>query len=211
MSTPELIRSTRQQISDLLRQDIVSGRLAAGARISEADLAERFGVSRGPIREALAQLTSEGLFVAKPNCGVTVAPPAPEAIHELVLPIRRTLETYALRQIFDELTPADFRLWDDILFRMERACRQREIQEFPQLDVVLHRSILERAGQPDLLAIWQTIVTRMRQFYWTTVERYAARDELLQMHANHVTLIEAFRGGDKQAALDALEAHIANN
>ena len=64
------IRSVREQITDRLRDDILSGRLAEGERLQEAKLAERFGVSRGPIREVLAQLTHEGLVEAKPNCGV---------------------------------------------------------------------------------------------------------------------------------------------
>jgi DNA-binding GntR family transcriptional regulator len=71
MHTQVLIRSTREQITDRLREDIFSGRLAEGERLQEAKLAERFGVSRGPIREALAQLTQEGLLEAKPNRGVS--------------------------------------------------------------------------------------------------------------------------------------------
>ena len=64
MSNARGVLSTRDQITDRLREDVFSGRLLPGERVSEATLAERFGVSRGPIREALSLLTSEGLFVA---------------------------------------------------------------------------------------------------------------------------------------------------
>ncbi len=203
--------STREQITDRLREDVFSGRLPAGERVSEATLAERFGVSRGPVREALSLLTSEGLFVAKPNCGVTVAPPAPEAIRELVLPIRRTIEVYALKQIFDALTAADFRYWDDILFQMERACRLKEWPQLPQLDVAFHRYLLERADSPDLLAIWQTIVSRMRAHFWDTVRAHNERDDLMRLHAHHAELVAAFRAGPRAAAVKALERHIDEN
>src|SRR5262245_12147295 len=97
------IRSVREQITERLRDDILSGRLAEGERLQEAKLAERFGVSRGPIREVLAQLTHEGLVEAKPNCGVKVAPSDSEAVRELIVPIRRVIETFALKHFFQEI------------------------------------------------------------------------------------------------------------
>lgn len=211
MSRTRAVLSTREQITDQLRGDVFAGRLPAGERVSEAVLAERFGVSRGPIREALSQLTSEGLFVAKQNCGVTVAPPAPEPIRELVLPIRRTIEVYALKQVFAGLTPDDFRHWDDLLFQMERACRNKEWQLLPHLDLAFHRHLLERADSPDLLAIWQTIVTRMRAHFWDTVRAHAERDDLLRLHGHHAELLDAFRTGPRASAVRALERHIDEN
>ncbi|MBP3955967.1 GntR family transcriptional regulator [Gemmata sp. G18] len=211
MSSPRGVLSTREQITDRLREDVFAGRLHAGDRVSEATLAERFGVSRGPIREALSLLTSEGLFVTKQNCGVTVAPPAPEAIRGLVLPIRQTIEVYAFKQIFDSLTPDDFRYWDDVLYRMDRACQQKEWQLLPQLDLAFHRHVLERAGSPDLLAIWQTIVTRLRAHFWETVREHNERNDLARLHGHHAELLEAFRKGPKTAAVEALERHIDEN
>lgn len=211
MSRDRAVLSTREQITDRLREDVYSGKLPAGERVSEATLAERFGVSRGPVREALSLLTSEGLFVAKPNCGVTVAPPAPEAVRELVLPIRRTIEVYALKQIFDGLTAADFRYWDDVLFQMERACRLEDWPQLPQLDIAFHRYLLERADSPDLLAIWQTIVSRMRAHFWDTVRAHSERGDLMRLHAHHAELVAAFRAGPKRAAVAALERHIDEN
>lgn len=203
--------STRDQITERLREDVFSGRLPPGERVSEAALAEQFGVSRGPIREALSQLTSEGLFIAKQNCGVTVAPPAPETVRELVLPIRRTIEVYAFRQIFDSLNADDFYYWEEVLFRMDRACREGQWQRLAPLDVAFHRHILERAAQPDLLAIWQTIVTRLRVHFVATVLEHDKRSNLSYVHTHHAELVAAFRKGNKHEAIKALEAHIDEN
>ena len=211
MIGPTAVRSTREQIADHLRNDVLSGRLAAGEKLIEENLAERFGVSRGPIREAISQLTSEGLFISKKNCGVAVAAPAPESLHQVILPIRRTLELYALDKIFDDLNENDFRFWDDLLFQMERACRQNDVYAFPQLDIALHRSFLERTKQPDLLAIWQTIVSRLRSHFWRTVQHAEEMGTMLMLWQHHVDLISAIRQGPKTQAIAALEAHIYDN
>src|SRR5438128_11150342 len=101
------IRTVREQITDRLRDDILSGRLAEGERLHEAKLAERFGVSRGPIREVLAQLTHEGLLEAKPNCGVKVAPSDCDSVRDLIVPIRRVIDTSALNHFIHESKARD--------------------------------------------------------------------------------------------------------
>lgn len=206
MSSVTSIRSIRDQITDHIREDLLCGRLNSGERLSEIKLAERFGVSRGPIRESLAQLTSEGLLVAKPNCGVTVAPEPPDDIRELIVPIRRTLETYALKLFFDDMTEQDFWMWDEILHGLERACVQGDRAAIAGQDIAFHRSIIARAGQADLLAVWTTILARIRGHFRQAVRQYG--DDLIQIHVEHRELVDLLRGGNKKAAIKALERHI---
>jgi DNA-binding GntR family transcriptional regulator len=206
MPVTEALRSVREQILERLRDDILSGRIEEGERIGEVQLAKRFGVSRGPIREVLAQLTQEGLLVAKPNCGVRVAPSAPDSICELITPIRRTIEIFALKLIFDDLTSADFKRWDELLFRMERAARQRNVNEFVEQDLALHRSLLERSGQPDLLGIWNNLIGRIRRYFREFVEDYPG--DMMVLYQEHVDLVAGLRSGDKKVAVQALEKHI---
>ena len=206
MSVGGLIRSTREQIADLLRDEILCGRLDEGARLSEAKLAQRFGVSRGPIREALAQLTHEGLLVAKPNCGVKVAPSAPDAINELIVPIRRTIESYALKSFFDQMTSEDFRVWDDILHRLKRACAAKDLKGITLYDIAFHRAILVRAGQPDLLIIWQTMLARIRKHFQKSAVPYAKN--YLAIYKQHQAIVDVWHTGDKAAAIRALDEHI---
>jgi DNA-binding GntR family transcriptional regulator len=203
----ELVRGLRGQIVSRLRDDILSGRLAEGQHLSEAHLAGSFGVSRGTIREALVQLTDEGLLVARPNCGVRVAAPAPDSIRAVIVPIRRTIETHALRHFFDDITDDDFRAWEMILHKMEAACQEKDRAAAVEQDIAFHRSLLERAGQPDLLAVWTTIVARIRNHFWRT--HLSSKNKPIDVYSDHRALVAAFRDGDKEAAVKALEVHIA--
>ena len=120
MSAPALVFSLREQIANQLRSDVLSGRLPEGERLSEVDLVERFGVSRTPIREALQQLTHEGLLEGKPNSSVMVTHRPPDEIRELVVPIRRSVETFALRAYFGDINENDFRHWEEMLEKLTR-------------------------------------------------------------------------------------------
>jgi DNA-binding GntR family transcriptional regulator len=174
-----------------------------GEHLSETQLAERFGVSRGPIREALVQLTNEGLLVAKRNCGVKVASSAPDFIQELVIPLRRTLETFALRLFFHQLNADDFRWWEKCLDRMKHACQQGDIASAVEEDIGFHRFLLD---QPDLLAIWSTIVARIRRHFWQVHRSRKKRP--IDVYADHRALLDAFQTGDVEAAVQALHDHI---
>ena len=71
MGKSPVYRTIREQVANEIRADVLSGRLSAGTDLREQTLAEKYGVSRGPIRDALLQLTQEGLLEAKPNCSAT--------------------------------------------------------------------------------------------------------------------------------------------
>ena len=200
------IRTVREQITDRLRDDILSGRLAEGERLQEAKLAERFGVSRGPIREMLAQLTHEGLVEAKPNCGVKVSLSDSDAVRELIVPIRRVIETFALKHFFQEINERDFLAWESILHHLKSACERKDQVAIIQYDLAFHRSILTRAGVPALLTIWQTIVARIRRHFRHATSHYG--ENLLEIYEQHRQLVEVFRRGDWEAAIKALEVHI---
>ena len=201
-----LVFSLREQIAARLRSDVLCGRLPEGQRLSEVQLVERFGVSRTPIREALQQLTHEGLLEGRPNSGVKVAQRPPDAIRELVVPIRRRVETFALRTYFHQLTAADFRRWDEILEKIRLACDARDYTAIAEHDIEFHRLIVTRAGERDLDSIWSALVARVRSHFWECQRRdYADPSEIYE---EHVRIVERFRGGDVEAAVATLEEKI---
>lgn len=103
MTHGESVYTIRKQIADHIRADILSGQLLEGEQVREQLLAQRFGVSLGPIRDVLLQLTQEGLLISKRNCGVRVGPAPDEWIQSLVVDLRQRIEIFALRKVLKAL------------------------------------------------------------------------------------------------------------
>jgi DNA-binding GntR family transcriptional regulator len=203
--TAETTGSPGSRVAHTLREEILTGRLEAGSRLTEAEIASRFGVGRGLVREAVQRLSLQGLLISRPNRGAVVAPEAPRAIRSLIVPIRRTLEVYALQLVFDDLREDDFVAWDAILLRMRDACERRDFQAVAEADIAFHRALLERAGQPDLIVIWETLVGRIRSHFRSTQRRFP---DALEIYDEHHAILKSFRGRDLAAATRLLKEKI---
>ena len=201
MTKPAVFRTIREQIADRLRHEVLSGQLAAGVPLRETQLAERFGVSRGPIRDALLQLTQEGLLTYQPNVGVKVGNGPDESLRNLILVLRRKIERNAVETGFERFTPEHVRHWESLLEQLRIACEQGDMPTLVEADMAIHRSILEAAGGDDLVAIWLPIVLRMRLWY-------SRHTDLMEVYREHVPIIEAARRGDREAMAQALEDNI---
>jgi len=206
MAVVGLVRGLREQIVEHLRDEILYGQLAEGEPLVETKLADRFGVSRGPIREALIQLTNEGVAVSKVNCGTRVAEAAPDFICDFLVPLRKQIEAFALRHYFDGLCEQDFRNWNQILEEMKAACQAGNLIAVAEQDILFHRSIVERAGFPDLLTVWATMVVRIRKHFR---EAHRLYDDIMDVYVEHAAIVASFRSGDVDIAVRALEGNIA--
>ena len=164
-------------------------------------LAKQYGVSRAPVRDALLQLTQEGLLVAKPNCGVRVGSPSGEEMQPLVVELRRKIEVFALRKVFNRFTDADIDRLDETVQRLKIACESEDLPGVVQQDMALHRYILEATGNTDLLAIWLPIVSRM-------FLHYSRHHNMMESYREHAAIVEAIRRKDRKAAIEALTANI---
>jgi len=195
------VRTVREQVTDRLRQAILAGRFQTGQRLKETELASELGVSRGPIRDALLQLTSEGVLEYQPNCGVEVAPPADEAVRGVLVSLRRTIEASALRLAYPKLSAGDVAAWEAILEKLRAACEAEDFPLIVESDMAFHRWIVEQSRKPDLLSMWLRIVMRLRLVY----SRHKRFREIVPEHAR---VVKAARRGDLEAAVKALEANI---
>lgn len=194
-----------QEIAEQLRGDILSGRIAEGGRLTEQELAKRFGVGRSPVREAVLRLSMQGLLTSRPNRGAVISPGAPLEIRKLVVPIRRTVETFALEMVFDSLTEEDFQKWEEIVSRMQQACRDGDLYAIAELDIAFHRTLVERARQPDLLVIWDALVGRIRS-HFRRMQR--GNGESNEIYVEHKAILECFRTGSLEEAKRMLRAKI---
>jgi len=194
-----------QEIAERLRGDILSGRISAGGRLTEQELAERFGVGRSPVREAVLRLSEQGLLVSRPNRGVVVSPGASLEIRKLVVPIRRTVESFALQMVFDSLGEQDFKRWEEILRRMKEACDKPDLYEIAEMDIAFHRALVERAGQLDLLVIWDALIGRIRS-HFRRMQRGGEGPH--EIYKEHEELLDCFRHGSLKEAERLLRINI---
>ncbi len=200
MESTGLYRTLRQQIVDKIRADVLSGQLPVGTPLREKDLAERFGVSRGPIRDSLLQLTQEGLLVSKPNCGVMVGRVLCERIQPMVVQLRREIEAHALEMLFEDKKDIVPTL-EQICVELKVACETNDMSSVVQYDMALHRCIVEGGGGDEMVAIWLPIVVRM-------MLHYTRHKELMESYGEHVAIVEAIRKGNLKQAKRALERNI---
>ena len=110
--TPQLSR--KDFAYESIKQAIITGNLAPGDRLREADIAAQMGISRGPVREAFNRLAQEGLIHSHPYRETVVAEMNPEQTEEIYVPIRRTLETYAAQHAHEKLTDQDYTRLEEI-------------------------------------------------------------------------------------------------
>lgn len=205
MSQAELTSNPSASIADQLRMEIITGRIEEGAALREVSLAERFEVSRAPIREALKQLAHEGMVESKPNCGMRVAPSSSKSMQELVIPLRQTVETFALRSIFDDLNDEDFAEWEALLTEMKAACENQDFLQLTELDIKFHQSIVARSPEQGLMTIWLTLVSRLRRHF---LEGFQKPNDPMKVYYEHLAIVSMFRSGKLEPSIQALISNI---
>ena len=205
MKQTEPIQNQPENILNQLRMEIITGRIQEGTALREVNLAERFQVSRAPIREALKQLAHEGMVEAKPNCGMRVAPSSSDSMQGLVIPLRQTVETFALRSIFADLDEADFSEWESLLEEMQAACEQRDFIQLTELDIKFHQSIIAKSPEQGLMTIWLTLVSRLRRHF---LEGFQKPNDPMKVYYEHLAIVSMFRSGKLEPSIQALISNI---
>lgn len=205
ISTP--VHGVRDQIVSRLRSELLGGRYEPGTPLREEGLAERFGVSRMPVRNALQELVHEGLLVAKRNCGVTVATPPGAIVKDLLTPLRIQIETYALRICLPGMTSLQFDAFRGILAEMRVACRRKDDAAVIDADFAFHQTLLSAAGLDDMVPVWKGVTSRMRDYHIRGNRTHADYGIIPFVHER---LLAIFQAGEVDAAVRALASHIEN-
>ena len=196
--------SQAQRLRQTIEDEIVSGHLSVGSRLDEAQLAERFGVSRTPIREALLQLAVTGLVEAKPRKGTIVSAPEPQhllAMFETMAEIEAACGRFAARRI----VPADESALDAALSACASAAQAGDFEGYYQENYVFH-SVVYRACHNGFLCEQARLLHRRLAPYRRLQLR--ARQRLGQSLAEHAGIVAAIRAGDEAEAGERLRAHV---
>lgn len=191
----------KRQIANTLRGQILAGKWSEGTRIKEEVLADRFGVSRGPIRDVMLELSKEGLLRALPNRGVSINRMPSRKARRIYLRTRRGLETLALRDGFPHWSGNDLLATEKILRHFRVAAEFGDLSEVIEYDVAFHRSIIERYREDNLLVLWLPLMT-------TLALPYSRHRDLMESYREHEDILAALKKGDLEKALTLLKTHI---
>lgn len=198
--------STVDLIAIELRKAIFSGALAVGAPLGEAEIAAQLGVSRGPLREAAQRLVQEGLLVAVPGRGMSVAVIEDEQIDD-VYRMRLAVESQAVRLIADARD-------DDALRRVRRAYEElrtlsegEDARAIGDADLEFHQVLVDAAGSERMTRAMATLVMQTRIVSFSAPEGYSVRRSVSPTYDR---LIDALAAGDGDAAAAALRTQFAD-
>jgi DNA-binding GntR family transcriptional regulator len=192
-----------------VRELILRGDFAAGARLGEVELAERLGVSRTPVREALSRLAAEGLVEIVPNRGARVASWTVDELED-VFDLRAALEPELTALAVPHAEPADVDALDELAHEMERVGApgsRQDLDAIVPLNRAFHDLLVRLAAQPAMAtalagAVHAPIV--LRNFH--TYDAASLRRSL----AHHTEIVAAVRAGDPVWARAVMTAHIHN-
>lgn len=184
-----------------LRDDVISQVFKPGEDLREVVLAKRYGVSRSPIRDALLQLTQEGLLVATPNCGVKVGNRLDEEMQPLVIDLRLRIEYFAAESLMKNLTPERLALLEERLKKNHVACQGNALPAIIKSDMEFHQTIIELLDNKTLLGVWKQVSASMLLHY----ERHV---NWMDSYHEHQAIFLAIKANDKKASRAALAANI---
>lgn len=184
-----------------LRAAIVSGELAAGSRLVETDLAEQFGVSRGPVRDALAELQHTGLVELRARKGSFVASLTADDVRE-IYSLRSALEALGARQA--AAIGVDGHHLLALLNALTEANKTGEATKIGAADMALHRGIVEAANNSRLLEAWE----RLADQTLLMLIGLSRLDSDIQGTDAHRQIIDDLIKGKADAAATGLEEHL---
>lgn len=187
-----------------LREQILAGELAMGQRLTEQGVAEAMGTSAGPVREAFASLTYEGLLMSLPNRGTFVSSVSEQEARG-AYDVRQRLELYAFELARDRLTPAADAELDELIAGLKAAATKSDYPTMIGLDMRFHGIFYAHSGNPILIAIWPLLEGTIRKFVAVAGTQYTR--DFIELAQRHETLLANYRKGDMLAVARELDQH----
>ena len=196
----------RDVVFNTLRQAILRGELKPGERLMEIQLANKLGVSRTPIREAIRKLELEGLVLMIPRRGAEVAEITEKSLRD-VLEVRAALEELAVDLACDRISPEDIENLKEAAKEFEAALQGGDVTEYAEADVKFHDIIYLATDNQRLIQLLYNLREQMYRYRVEYLKRTEVHPVLLAEHEHIISCIEKH---DKEAAKVAISTHIEN-
>jgi phosphonate utilization transcriptional regulator len=190
-----------------IERAILQGEYEPGSKLIEATLAEKMGVSRGPVREAFRMLEEAGLVRNEKNRGVFVRDiPIGEAVE--IFDLRASMDELVGRKLATSITPAQLKEVKALVDGMEKAVKANDARAYHMLNLKFHDRLVEIAGNSKLTGFYRKLIKELSLFRRLNL----ADGWLLPISASeHRQIIKAIASGDPEAAGKAMFDHVMDS
>lgn len=199
-----LVGTIRNQVYQILKEDICTGKYRPGQWLQENEVATQLSVSRSPVREALRQLAADGLVVGLPNKGVFVKEFTSRDIDE-VFDLRVLLENYAIGRLRNNLSAAGIEQLMACLTGLERAHAQNDLNRYIDEDARLHNLLVELSANSLLRSMYDRVHSMNQQFRIYSLSSKKRFDESVDEHRG---MIHCLLTGNTQEAQAINRQHL---
>ncbi|NML45261.1 GntR family transcriptional regulator [Ramlibacter sp. G-1-2-2] len=198
--------SLHEQAAQRLRQMLVEGRIAPGAKLNERELSELLNVSRTPLREAIKMLAAEGLVELLPNRGA-VAVSLSEADILNTFEVMAGLEAQCGELAAQRITPQELAEIQAMHFEMLAAYTRRDLSTYYSINARIHSAISAAARNPVLSSVYQQVNARLQALRFRSNQD---EEKWKRAMKEHERMIEALAKHDGAAMREVLLTHLAN-
>jgi phosphonate utilization transcriptional regulator len=194
-------------VQEEIERMIMTGELAAGTRVNESELAQRFSTSRGPIREALRALAEAGLVRNEKNRGVYVREISFEEADE-IYELREALEEIIGRRVTRAITPDGLERLKAMLDPMKKAAQAQDLEQYAQLNLQFHDMLLDTCGSQKLTETYKRLIKELSLFRMRALDGGGGLRVSVDEHRE---IVKAIASGDAELAGSVLRQHVAGS
>ncbi len=196
----------RDVVFNTLRQAILTGELKPGERLMEIHLANKLGVSRTPIREAIRKLELEGLVTMIPRRGAEVAQITEKSMND-VLEVRRALDALCVELACERIAEEELLRLKQACDAFEAAVRTKDVKKVAKADVELHDIIVQATGNQRLIQLINNLSEQMYRYRFEYIKDISQHQRLIDEHR---MIYESIVKKDREGASQAAHVHIDN-
>jgi DNA-binding GntR family transcriptional regulator len=194
----------KDQIAQVLRTEILAGRMHPGTTNKMGELAARFGASRTPMREAILELEAKGLVEITRGVGFRVIAASPRELRDN-LQIREMLEAPAMASIAGRLTPDELGRARDLVQEIHDAAVDNDLTRYLDRDRQFHLFLMERTGNRRLVKIVGELRDVQRM---PGLAQMASDGNLIHRNDDHVGMLDAIEAGDSDGVAALVRRHL---
>ena len=202
---PRILPATlKVNIADVIRYLIFEGTLVGGSEINQVALARQLGVSRGPLREALAMLENEDLISSVPYKSGFVTLLTHVYVQE-IFSVRTALEVLGLEKYIGNLSSSDMDVLENIITKMRAAAQVGDVAKFSELDLEFHKYLIISSNHLLLGKLWLVIESGLKRCIWSRHKIYPSLNDGI---GSHPDILIALRQQDLARSTLLLVQHI---